>query len=232
MHSPCATRSTVKVVEVRRAASSAVGIASSTRLTRMPSRRSMWRLEQRDGQPRDRHADRAGVHRKAHRGRRHLIGARERRQDRLGGEQIDHGEKRRQADDERPAQAPSIDAVRVLRQRASCGTSATWRLHSRYSAASSIAGSGSCRITPSSGSNSLSHGACSSARMVLRVARLPALADAGRAEVDVLGVVLVVELRRQQAHHMHDASGSRRPRARAPAACLRDVLRQHLRRDR
>src|SRR5262245_4328427 len=38
----------------------------------------------------------------------------------------------------------------------------------------------------------------------LGVARLPALADAGGAEVDVLGVILVLKLRREQPHHMHD----------------------------
>src|SRR5260221_2890934 len=35
------------------------------------------------------------------------------------------------------------------------------------------------------------------------VARLPAAADAGAREIDVLGVVLAVEPRRQQAHEMH-----------------------------
>src|SRR5436190_7844433 len=38
----------------------------------------------------------------------------------------------------------------------------------------------------------------------LGVAGLPAHADAGGAEVDVLGVVLVFELRRQQPHDVHD----------------------------
>ena len=41
MHSPCTMRSTVKVVRSGATASSAVGIESSARLTRMPSRRSM-----------------------------------------------------------------------------------------------------------------------------------------------------------------------------------------------
>src|SRR6266436_5174338 len=35
------------------------------------------------------------------------------------------------------------------------------------------------------------------------ISGLPSLPDAGRTEVDVLGVVLAIELRRQQPHHMH-----------------------------
>ena len=37
----------------------------------------------------------------------------------------------------------------------------------------------------------------------MRIASVPALPEAGRTEIDVLGVVLTIELRRQQSHHMH-----------------------------
>ena len=40
-------------------------------------------------------------------------------------------------------------------------------------------------------------------RLGVNIARVPALHDAGRTEIDVLGVVLAIELRRQQPHHMH-----------------------------
>src|SRR5262249_45235123 len=39
--------------------------------------------------------------------------------------------------------------------------------------------------------------------MRIGVTRLPATANARRAEIDVLGVVLVVEPRRKQANHVH-----------------------------
>jgi hypothetical protein len=37
----------------------------------------------------------------------------------------------------------------------------------------------------------------------MRIAGVPALLDAIRAEVDVLGMGFAIELRREQAHHMH-----------------------------
>src|SRR5258708_32972555 len=37
----------------------------------------------------------------------------------------------------------------------------------------------------------------------VNITRVPALHDAGRTEIDVLGMVLAIELRRQQPHHMH-----------------------------
>src|SRR5260370_7605851 len=40
-------------------------------------------------------------------------------------------------------------------------------------------------------------------RSRMRIATVPALLDAIRAEVDVLGVGLAIKLRRKQAHHMH-----------------------------
>src|SRR5262249_47081338 len=40
-------------------------------------------------------------------------------------------------------------------------------------------------------------------RLGMRIAGVPALHDAAWTEVDVLGVVLSVQLRRKQAHHMH-----------------------------
>src|SRR5215831_4229018 len=60
------------------------------------------------------------------------------------------------------------------------------------------------------------HGLC--------VAGLPAHADAGRAEIDVFGVVFVRKLRRQQAHNMHGcmaAVGRERLRLRSPANLFR-----------
>ena len=68
--------------------------------------------EVRDRQARDRHAHRARVHRESHRGRRHVVGAGERRQDRLRREEIDHREKRGDADDERTQQRAGRVAVR------------------------------------------------------------------------------------------------------------------------
>src|SRR5207249_10076185 len=40
-------------------------------------------------------------------------------------------------------------------------------------------------------------------RLGMAVTGVPALHDAGRAEIDVLGVVLAAELRSEQPHHMH-----------------------------
>ena len=57
-----------------RHASSAVGMASSARLTRMPRRRSIRREKKRDGQTGHRHAHRAGIDGKAHGGGADLIG--------------------------------------------------------------------------------------------------------------------------------------------------------------
>ena len=56
--------------------------------------------EDRDTEPGDRHAERAGIDRGAHRRRADAVGPRQGRQDRLGGEQIDHRQERGQRDDE------------------------------------------------------------------------------------------------------------------------------------
>src|SRR5438034_8966139 len=40
-------------------------------------------------------------------------------------------------------------------------------------------------------------------RSGMGISGVPSLSDAGRTEVDVLGVVLAIELRRQKPHHMH-----------------------------
>ena len=59
------------------------------------------RAEKADHESGDRHAHGAGIDGKAHRGGRHAVVLRQRRQDRLRREQVDHGEKGRQADDQR-----------------------------------------------------------------------------------------------------------------------------------
>ena len=58
------------------------------------------RAEEADHEPGDRHAHGAGVDRKAHRRRGDVVMPGQRGQDRLRREQIDHGQERRQADDE------------------------------------------------------------------------------------------------------------------------------------
>ena len=113
MQSPCAIRRIVKVVRSGATASSAVGTASTQRLIRMPSRGRCCRLKKRDREARDRHAHGAGVDGEAHRCGRHFVGCGKRRQDRLRREQIDHGEKGGQADDDGPAQHVERIAVRV-----------------------------------------------------------------------------------------------------------------------
>ena len=59
------------------------------------------RAQEADNEAGDRHAERAGVDRKAHLGRRHVVMPGQRRKDRLRGEQVDHGQEGREADDER-----------------------------------------------------------------------------------------------------------------------------------
>jgi hypothetical protein len=54
-----------------------------------------------DHEPRDRHAHGARVDRKAHRSGAHVVMPGQRWKDRLRGKQIDHGQERREADDER-----------------------------------------------------------------------------------------------------------------------------------
>ena len=61
----------------------------------------------------------------------------------------------------------------------------------------------SCRMKPSIGSNSPSHGAFTIKPARIGIAGLPAGLDAGRAEVDVLRVVFAVDRWRQQPHDMH-----------------------------
>ena len=51
MKTPCTMRSSVKVPRSGATASSAVGIASSARLTRMPRRRSIRRLKKATARP-------------------------------------------------------------------------------------------------------------------------------------------------------------------------------------
>ena len=60
------------------------------------------RAQEADHEPRDRHAHGARIDRKAHRGGGHVVMPGQRGKDRLRGEQIDHGQERREADDEGP----------------------------------------------------------------------------------------------------------------------------------
>jgi hypothetical protein len=62
--------------------------------------------EDRDAEPCDRHAERAGIDRGAHRRRADAIGPGQGRQNRLRGEQIDHGQKCRQCDNEKARDDP------------------------------------------------------------------------------------------------------------------------------
>ena len=129
-----------------------------TRLTRIPSRRSMRRLNKATTSPATAMPMRAGVDGKAHRGRRHPIVLRQRRQDRLRGEQIDDGEECRQADDQRPAQNMERAAMRVHVRQIHGGR------HLRHGQPllrrlQHFGRFGSCRMTPSSGSKSSSQGA-------------------------------------------------------------------------
>ena len=58
--------------------------------------------EDRDDEPGDRHSERAGIDCRTHRGRADPVGARQRRQDGLGREQVDDGEKRGERNDQKP----------------------------------------------------------------------------------------------------------------------------------
>ena len=60
--------------------------------------------EQGDCEPGHRHAHRAGIDREAHGRRRHVVGPRQRRKDRLRREQVDDREKGRQSDHDRAQQ--------------------------------------------------------------------------------------------------------------------------------
>jgi hypothetical protein len=68
---------------------------------------------QRYHQSGDGHPDCARVDRKTHCGRRHPVGARERWKNGLGREQVDHGEKRREADDDGSQQTPRRMSVHL-----------------------------------------------------------------------------------------------------------------------
>ena len=63
-------------------------------------------------------------------------------------------------------------------------------------------GRASCRMKPSTGSNSPDQGAAQ-VPWLRRDSLLPALPDPLGAEVDVLGVVLAIERLGQQAHDVH-----------------------------
>ena len=99
-------RSTVKVVKSGATASSAVGIDKNARLIRMPESAVDALAEQGDHQAGDRHAHGAGIDGKAHRRRRDVVGARQRRKDRLRREQVDDRQKGGQADYDRAQQHP------------------------------------------------------------------------------------------------------------------------------
>ena len=70
-----------------------------------------------------RHTHCAGIDREAHGRRRHIVGAGERRQDRLRREQVDHREKGRQSDHDRAQQHSGGVAVHVHRRRIHDGCS-------------------------------------------------------------------------------------------------------------
>jgi len=64
---------------------------------------------------------------------------------------------------------------------------------SRYSAASPMPGIGSCKITPSSGSRASFQGRAAERTNRIGMASFPAQTNARRAEVDVLGLVFLVQ---------------------------------------
>ena len=66
-------------------------------------------------EPRDRHAHRCGVDGETHGSRGHPIGFRQRRQDRLGAEQVDDGEERNEADEQRACKRAGAVLVHVHR---------------------------------------------------------------------------------------------------------------------
>ncbi len=75
------------------------------------------RAEEADHEAGNRHAHGRGIDRKTHRGRRHVVMPRQGGKDRLRREQIDHGEKRRQADDQGSQHHARRVAVHVHRVR-------------------------------------------------------------------------------------------------------------------
>ena len=80
-------------------------------------------------EPRDRHAHRCGVDGETHGSRGHPIGFRQRRQDRLGAEQVDDGEERNEADEQRACKRAGAVLVHVHRLHRH-GVSGT-EIHSR-----------------------------------------------------------------------------------------------------
>ena len=95
-------RRIVNTVRSGALASSVVGIASRTRLDENAEPAVDMRAQETDHEPRDRHAHGARIDRKAHRGGGYVVMPGQRGEDRLRGEQIDHGQERREADDEGP----------------------------------------------------------------------------------------------------------------------------------
>ncbi len=73
--------------------------------------------EDRDDQAGDRHSERAGVDRGTHGGRADPVGARQRRQDGLGREQIDDGEKRGERDHQKAGDDPGGVLLRLDRRQ-------------------------------------------------------------------------------------------------------------------
>ena len=91
-------RSAVNVARSGAIASSAVGTVSSARLIDDAEPAIDPVAEEGDGEPGDRHAERAGVDRNAHRRGAHPVGLHQRRQDRLRREQVDDGQEGDQPD--------------------------------------------------------------------------------------------------------------------------------------
>ena len=88
--------------------------------------------EQRDGEAGHRHPHGAGVDRKTHRGRAHLIVAHQRGQDGLGGEQVDHRQEGREPDHQ------------LAQQGAACATARVYRRHQRGCVGGRCVGHGVC----------------------------------------------------------------------------------------
>ena len=129
MQSPCSTRRIVKTVRSGALASSVVGIASSDQAHENAEPPVDMRAQKSDHKTCDRHAHGAGIDREAHRGRGHVVVPRQGRQDRLRGEQVDHGEKRRQADDEGSQHHAGRVTVHVHRVRfSSARIVRSWRI--------------------------------------------------------------------------------------------------------
>ena len=93
-------RSTVNTIRFGALASNVVGIASRIKTQQNAEPAVDMRAQEADNEAGDRHAERAGVDRKTHLGGRYVVMPGQRGKDRLGGEQIDHGQEGREADDE------------------------------------------------------------------------------------------------------------------------------------